>query len=171
LTFIVCQPLPDSVSDPKHVDGGKVDSPDRMVGDINFFIYPSDDDSEESSNLYEGEVDIMIADEANRSKGFGRAAVTALLYYIARHSEAIMGEYLKGVQPPAAAGQLVLIMARIKAENVGSIALFRNLGFEQQGEVNYFGEIKMVLSEEQFAKLAEKIPEGYAEVEYRRPDL
>ena len=141
-----------------------------MVGDINFFVYPADDDSEGSQDMYEGEVDIMIADEVNRSKGFGRAAVTALLYYVSRHSEAIMSEYLKGCQPPAAAGRLALVMARIKAQNVGSIALFKSLGFEQRGEVNYFGEIKMVLPEEQFAKLAEKMPEGYVEVEYRRPD-
>lgn len=143
-----------------------------MVGDINFFIYPSaaDDDNAESSDLYEGEVDIMIADEANRSRGFGRAAVRALLYYIARHSEAIMGEYLKGVQPPATAGRLILVMARIKAENFGSIALFRSLGFEQRGEVNYFGEIKMVLPEDHFGMLAQEMPEGYAELEYRRPE-
>ncbi|OIW30251.1 hypothetical protein CONLIGDRAFT_360420 [Coniochaeta ligniaria NRRL 30616] len=170
LTFIVCQPLPDPAPESKHVAGGEVDSPDRMVGDINFFIYPSDDDSEESRHLYEGEVDIMIADEANRSKGFGRAAVTALLYYIARHSEAIMNEYANGLQPPVVAGRLVLVMARIKAENAGSIALFRSLGFEQRGEVNYFGEIKMVLPEQQFDTLAEKMPAGYVEMEYRRPD-
>jgi len=141
-----------------------------MVGDINFFVYPADDDSEGSEGLYEGEVDIMIADELNRSKGFGSAAVKALLYYVSSHSKAIMNEYLKGCQPPVAAGRLALVMARIKAENVGSIALFKNLGFEQQGEVNYFGEIKMVLPEKQFAKLAEKMPEGYVEVEYRRID-
>lgn len=173
LTFIVCQPLPDPAPEPKHVDGGTVDSPDRMVGDINFFVYPSDkdDDDDGSKGLYEGEVDIMIADEANRSKGFGRAAVTALLHYVARHSEAIMSEYVKGLQPPAAAGRLVLVMARIKAENVGSIALFRSLGFEQRGEVNYFGEIKMVLPEGLFDKLGEKMPEtGYEEIEYRRLD-
>lgn len=171
LTFIVCQPLPAAATEPKHVDGGKVDSPDRMVGDINFFVYPSDDDADDGSKgLYEGEVDIMIADEANRSKGFGRAAVTALLHYVARHSEAIMSEYVKGLQPPAAAGRLVLVMARIKAQNAGSIALFRSLGFEQRGEVNYFGEIKMVLPEDLFDKLAEKVPAGYEEVEYRRLD-
>jgi RimJ/RimL family protein N-acetyltransferase len=170
LTFIVCQPLPDPAHELKHVDGGKVDSPDRMVGDINFFVYPSSDDSDELTDLYEGEVDIMIADEANRSKGFGRAAVTALLYYVTRHAEAIMKEYVTGLQPPAAAGRLGLVMARIKAENVGSIALFRSLGFEQHGEVNYFGEIKMVLPEHQFDKLVEKMPAGYDEMEYRRSD-
>ncbi|KAH8908455.1 hypothetical protein BR93DRAFT_893705 [Coniochaeta sp. PMI_546] len=171
LTFIVCQPLTDTAHESKHVDGGKVDSPDRMVGDVNFFIYQSDDDGDESGNRYEGEVDIMIADEANRSQGFGRAAVTALLYYITRHSEAIMAEYVRGLEPAAAAaGQLVRIMAKIKAENVGSMALFRSLGFEQQGEVNYFGEIKMVLPEDQFAKLAEKMPAGYAELKYGLPD-
>lgn len=142
-----------------------------MVGDINFFIYPCDEeDMEESGNLYQGEVDIMVADQINRSKGFGRAAVMSLLHYVVRHSKAVMDEYLRGAQPQATAGRLVLVMARINAENVGSIALFRSLGFEQQGEVNYFGEIKMVLPEDHFGKLAEQVPEGYAEVEYRRPE-
>jgi RimJ/RimL family protein N-acetyltransferase len=142
-----------------------------MVGDVNFFIYPADDEeSGESNDLYEGEVDIMIADEANRSKGYGRAAVTSLLHYITQHSQAIMSEYLQGCQPPAAVGRLARVMARIKAENVGSIALFKSLGFEQRGEVNYFGEIKMVLQDGGAAKLATTVPDGYVEVEYRRPE-
>jgi RimJ/RimL family protein N-acetyltransferase len=145
-----------------------------MVGDINFFIYPSDDEdddnSEGSTDLYQGEVDIMIADETNRGRGLGRAAVTALLYYISVHAEAIMSEFARGQQQqPAAAGRLVLLIARIKAKNAASIALFKSLGFEQQGEVNYFGEVKMVLRDDDFRRLAEKMPAGYAELEYRRP--
>lgn len=139
-----------------------------MVGDINLFIHPSDDHSAESPDQYQGEVDIMIADQAHRSRGFGRAAVTALLYYIARHSDAIMAEFLGGLQPPVRAGHLGLIMARIKAENAGSIALFRGLGFEQLGDVNFFGEIKMVLPGYRFAKLGDTMPDGYTELEYRR---
>ncbi|KAB5575450.1 GNAT domain-containing protein [Coniochaeta sp. 2T2.1] len=177
LTFIVCQPLPDgggtALSELKYVEAGDVDSEDRMVGDINFFIYPSEDDDDDDEdgasgrrNLYQGEVDIMIADEANRGNGLGRAAVAALLYYIATHAEGIMREYVSGEK--VAAGRRGLVMARIKAENVVSIALFKGLGFEQVGEVNYFGEIKMVLPEERFTGLAEEMPCGYEEVEYRR---
>ncbi|KAB5531189.1 GNAT domain-containing protein [Coniochaeta sp. 2T2.1] len=176
LTFIACLPLPDGGTarpELKYVEAGGVDAEDRMVGDINLFIYPSDDDDEDEEdgasgrrNLYQGEVDIMIADEAKRSNGLGRAAVAALLYYIATHSEGIMREYVSGEK--VAAGRLALLMARIKADNVVSIALFKSLGFERVGEVNYFGEIKMVLPEERFKGLAGEMPGGYEEVEYRR---
>ena len=54
LTFIVCQPVLDPSPELKHVDAAKVDSDERMVGDVNFFIYPHDDDCDESSGrLYE----------------------------------------------------------------------------------------------------------------------
>lgn len=138
-----------------------------MVGDINFFIHPCYDDEAEK-DVYQGEVDIMIADTANRSKGFGRAAVSAFLYYILRYLGPIMEEYSQTMATGAGLGRLGLIMARIKVANVGSIGLFKSLGFERQGDVNYFGEIKMVLRQEVFARLAESRPDGYVELEYRR---
>lgn len=169
MTFIVTQPLLDLPPEQKHVEAGKVDSKDRMVGDINLFIYGSLYNGVDTANRYSGEVDIMIADEHNRRKGFGRAAVTALLYYIACHREAIVGEYLRGSGPVALPGRLAYLMAKIKKENIGSIALFRSLGFEQQGEADYFGEVQMALPEYKFDALAEEVPAGYAELEYRRP--
>lgn len=140
-----------------------------MVGDINFFIHPSDD-SDLDFTPYDGEVDIMIADPRDRSRGLGRAALMAFLCYIAQNLGEIIGESStgqtgqQGLQP----GRLVRVMAKIKADNVGSIALFRNLGFEQVGEVNYFGEIKMVMKKEEMVRIGQEWMEGCTEVEYRR---
>jgi RimJ/RimL family protein N-acetyltransferase len=136
-----------------------------MVGDINFFIYPSEEEDKEG--LYEGEVDIMIAEQAYRGKGIGKEAVSAFLWWIIRHAEGITEEFSRETEEGA--GGMNLIMARIKKENEGSIRLFKSLGFEQVGDVNYFGEIKLVLSKELFGTFEEDGAErGSREVEYRR---
>ena len=142
-----------------------------MVGDVNLFLYPyEDEDDGESDEPAElvfcvGEVDIMIADQEHRGKGLGRAVVQAFLQYIFLHSDGILNEYAqdKGVE---AAPKLKLLMAKINEGNVKSIALFQSLGFEQEGEVNYFGEIKLVLRD--LDRFAAEVPEGYAELVYSR---
>ncbi|CAN8095171.1 unnamed protein product [Discula destructiva] len=169
LTFILCQPSPPATA-AAAVNADQVDAPERMVGDINFFLYPSEDDDDDG--VVVGEVDIMIAALEHRGKGLGRAAVEAFLYWILRHRGEILEEYCTGEEKRTAGGKglvLRMLMAKIKAGNVGSIALFRGLGFVQEGEVNYFGEIKMVLREEGF-KMAglEEEPVGYRVVEYCR---
>jgi RimJ/RimL family protein N-acetyltransferase len=165
LTFIVCQPLPSTSLNSSHVVAGEVDSPAHMIGDINFFIYPSEEEDKEG--LYEGEVDIMIAEPAHRSKGIGKEAVSAFLWWIIRHSEGITEEFNRETEEGG--GGMDLVMARIKKENEGSIRLFKSLGFEQVGDVNYFGEIKLVLSKELFASFAGGgAARGFREVEYRR---
>lgn len=150
-----------------------------MIGDINFFLYPSDDDDDDddapNGHSCVGEVDIMIAGQGDRGKGFGKAAVSTLLHYIWRNRDAILKEYQSGESETSLFKKegglglrLKVLMAKIKADNVGSIALFKGLGFEQEGDVNYFGEIKMVLKN--FNGL-EKAPEGFQVVEYRRPSV
>lgn len=134
-----------------------------MVGDINFFLYPWDDDGGDDEDGGDGdatttttttaaategwcvgEIDVMIASPGDRGKGLGRAAVSTFLHYIWSNRDAILREY-HGHQAASSTPELKSLMAKIKAENVASIALFRRLGFEQVGDVNYFGEIKMVL--------------------------
>lgn len=140
-----------------------------MIGDINFFLYPSDDDDAPTEGSCVGEVDIMIAGQGDRGKGLGKAAVSTFLHYIWSNRDGILGEYQAGEMGSATSGgslRLEVLMAKIKSDNVGSIALFRGLGFQQEGEVNYFGEIKMVLKS--FDSL-EKAPDGVQVVEYRRP--
>lgn len=150
-----------------------------MIGDINFFLYPWEEgDSDQAPadgdgpTRYTGEVDIMIADLKDRGQGLGRATVASFLRYIVQHSTEILREYVSGDEenqnPGANLVELRLFMAKIKASNKGSIALFKSLGFTQQGGTNYFGEIKMTLDVDDFPKISDYVPEHFVEVEYRR---
>ncbi|OHF02772.1 N-acetyltransferase [Colletotrichum orchidophilum] len=182
LTFIICQPLDssDRTTSHKTVHAGKVDASERMIGDINFFIYPYDDDddgNEESQAAndasYVGEVDVMVASKEHRGKGVGHAAVTTLLTYVLRNKARILEEYVVGEEgkKSAEAPELKGLMVKIKEGNAASIALFRRLGFVQKGEVNYFGEIQMVLGDlDEFAASSAGVmaADEYREVLYCR---
>ncbi|KAI5461636.1 acyl-CoA N-acyltransferase [Mariannaea sp. PMI_226] len=181
LTFIVCAPKGQGHGDESQ-DGVAataraevVDTDDRMRGDINFFLYPYDgldgeDDTAaavtaEAEGWCTGEVDVMIASTKHRGQGFGRAAVCALLVYLQKHTDAILGEYAEG--RPAVLKDL---MVKIKEGNAGSRALFQKLGFVQSGEVNYFGEVVLKVAWEDIVRrdwwqIAEQ---DYREVEYEK---
>ena len=165
LTFILCRP----VDEPASVDrvyAGEVDVPDRMVGDINLFLTPWEEDDEaedasgdaqpksDSDTIYycNGEIDIMIAERDHRGKGLGISAVATLLQFIRRHTKSILSEYSAAQKsrpnsgvPGGSRFELKDLVAKINAGNASSIALFTKLGFRQRGEVNYFGELEMVL--------------------------
>ncbi|KKP01386.1 hypothetical protein THAR02_06501 [Trichoderma harzianum] len=158
LTFIVCEPLSGATSnendEARRIMAQVDDSPDKMKGDINFFLYLADEDDDddevaeprESSTIrLTGEVDVMIANTQHRGKGVGEAA-----------------EYARGEKLDVEKVQLVGLMAKIKQENTGSRALFKKLGFTQEGEANYFGEVKMVMGWE--ASGSEDMAKG---LEYR----
>lgn len=174
LTFILCRPGAPGDDIISSLEFGVSDAPDKMIGDINFFLYPWNDDEEDETNSPGeswciGEVDIMIAGHGDRGKGLGKAAVSTFLHYIWSNLDAVLGEYqsasreeVKGSGPL----KLKLLMVKIKATNRHSIALFKGLGFEQEGDVNYFGEVKMVL--EDFGRIARR-PQGYQVMKYLRP--
>lgn len=169
LTFIVCQPP----STPKEdgIVAGVDDAPGRMVGDINFFLYPWDDEDDDSGSGTSGgtggtsssegrqtygEIDVMIARPENRGRGLGRAAVSAFLHYILRRQQtAIVGD----------ARHLRHLVVKIQATNAASIGLFTSLGFRQRGGVNYFGEVELV--HDGLDSVGEQ-PDGYAERTYIR---
>ncbi|KAL2290419.1 hypothetical protein FJTKL_15529 [Diaporthe vaccinii] len=169
LTFILCKPVATSDIPISSVQAGDVDSPDKMIGDINFFLYPWDDEAEDDGagangtppGYCVGEIDIMVASQNDRGKGLGKAAVSTLMHYIWSNRAAILREYQAAAQP-----ELKFLMAKIKATNVHSIALFKSLGFEQEGGVNYFGEVKLVL--EDLDRLATP-PDGYRVAGFQRP--
>lgn len=179
LTFIVCQPLAaaESGEDGESREGsgtvraGAADVPERMVGDVNLFLYPYEDEDTIAAvagaipEFCVGEVDIMIADRQHRGKGLGRAVVQAFLYYIHRHMDGIMKEYSEDKDLPSPP-QLKLLKAKINKDNKASIALFERLGFKQEGDVDYFGEVKLVLRD--LNTLAAEVPQGYAELIYSR---
>ncbi|KAH8772721.1 GNAT domain-containing protein [Diaporthe sp. PMI_573] len=169
LTFILCKPVDISNEPDPFVQAGVVDSPEKMIGDINFFLYPLDDETEDHGtntrgghpSYCVGEIDIMVASQDDRGKGLGKAAVSTFMHYIWSNRLAILREYQAAATP-----ELKFLMAKIKATNTHSIALFKSLGFEQEGDVNYFGEVKLVLHD--LDRLATP-PEGYRVVGYKRP--
>ena len=150
-----------------------------MIGDVNLFLYPNDDDegddkADEDWFQCIAEVDIMIASPAHRGKGLGKAVVSQFLQYISRNLEGVLREYYVGEGgqeqkqgEKSKKPRLRMLMAKINKDNEQSIKLFKGLGFEQEGEVNYFGEVKLVLRDlGQFVK--GNVVEGYREVFYER---
>jgi len=144
-----------------------------MVGDINLFLYPYEDEEGEYDDpsaaveFCMAEVDIMIAEREQRGKGLGRAVVLGFLQYVSRHLAGIMGEYAEDKGMERAPG-LKRVMAKINKGNGQSIGLFTSLGFVQEGEVNYFGEVKLVLGG--LEELTREVPEGYEELLYLREE-
>jgi len=141
-----------------------------MVGDINLFLTPCEDDNDDDAETEgtrrenkeadnedcDGEIDIMIAVPEHRGKGIGEAAVRAFLHFLARKHDGIMSEYAHAhiVDQRAGEGEgrrrgarLKRLVAKINAGNKGSIRLFENIGFQREGEPNFFNEICMVLAD------------------------
>ena len=154
-----------------------MDADENMRGDVNFFLYEDDDEARDADDSIpvrlKGEIDVMIANNGHRRRGYGRGAVQALLIYIRRHLSQLMEEYAAGAEgsKKGVVPQLASLMAKIKQENVGSRALFEKLGFKQVGEVNYFGEVLLVISWEEMDRmvagwLAGSHENSYREVEY-----
>ncbi|KAK5656307.1 hypothetical protein OQA88_4687 [Cercophora sp. LCS_1] len=162
LTFIICQPL--SATDSQvSITEGEADCEEKMIGDVNFFLH----DGEDEEGFCVGEVDIMIAGVQDRGKGVGRAVVSSFLHYLQRNLDGVLTEYKTSrLGDNAELPKLRQLVVKIKADNAASIALFKSLGFTQEGGVNYFGEIKLVLHD--FEKVFAAAPEGYAELIYSR---
>ncbi|KAH6689006.1 N-acetyltransferase [Plectosphaerella plurivora] len=171
LTFIICEPL---TTNAETVSAGDVDAEERMIGDVNFFLYPYNNDEDEvvTRNEYVGEIDVMVADAGHRGKGVGFGAVTALMEYVHRNVDMILAEFSAGGDQ-AEEGKPVLrgLMAKINESNEKSVALFKRVGFVQKGSVNYFGELEMVLDGFSQAMEGGKLAwrgEAYREVRYER---
>lgn len=147
LTFIICEP---AAAGTTVISAQKQDANAHMVGDVNFFLHLDDDEDDEEGgkNTLIGEVDVMIADKEHRGQGYGEAAVRSLLLYLHTHLSAILEEYAQGGTTPS----LRALMVKIQESNKGSRALFEKLGFKQMGDVNYFGEVKLVLDWEDGVK-------------------
>lgn len=188
LTFILCRAPPSeppaAAADQAAV-AGRDDVPECMVGDINLFLTPWEDDADGDDNAAGGaaapqgpayvraEVDVMIAGAADRGRGRGKAAVRALLCFVARHAAGLLREYAAGAAadgdaPAGAPPALREFVARIQAGNAGSIALFTGLGFAQRGGVNYFGEVEMVRPVNAEWDARARDVEGYRETAYDR---
>lgn len=125
-----------------------------MRGDVNFFLYPSEEENE--SDQLVGEVDVMVAEKSHRGMGFGEGAVRGLLWYVKTHLDSILAEH-------GSSSKLTRLMVKIKQTNEGSRKLFGKLGFQQAGEVNYFGEVTLVLD---WAAYADAEESSYRELPF-----
>jgi len=167
LTFIICHPLTDRTADvgeSKFVQPAIDDGPERMIGDINLFLFPADD--EEPSHINGsgdgtqveaggrqdvsiiGELELMIASPKLRRQGYGRSALGIFLSYIVTRWPLILAEFLGHDVPEAASDSsmpgLRYLRVKIQESNIGSIKLFEKLRFERVGDTaNYFGEVEL----------------------------
>lgn len=176
LTFIACLPLPNlSESHPQsqsvsvsRIPAGLFGATDRMIGDVNLFLSPADEDEEGCI----GELELMIAPVRARRKGYGRATILTFLQYIQAHMNEILEEYKKGKADDAQKMQLLQLKVKIGSKNEKSIKLFESLGFIKVEEgPNYFGEFELVFEglfgEERMRGLLERYGvEGYRKLEY-----
>jgi RimJ/RimL family protein N-acetyltransferase len=153
LTFIVCLPRSSS-NDVSKVQGGVDDSPERMIGDINLFLFePEDDDddddangpnrSTDKSNAVVGEIELMIARKDLHRQGYGRAALLSFVAYILDCWAQIGAEFTTPGTNESPKS-LEYLRVKINQSNARSIALFESIGFEQTpAGANYFGEIEL----------------------------
>lgn len=93
---------------------------DRMVGDVNFFLNDRDD-------LTNAEIEIMIADEPDRRKGYAREALLLMMNY--------------GIIQL----NITRYYAKINETNVASIKLFLSLGYNEINFVPAFKEYEYEL--------------------------
>lgn len=154
LTFIVCQSR-ESTSGSQALQVGDDDCPERMIGDINLFLYePEDDDDDDNedgvqatgntkaSNALVGEIELMIARKDLQRQGFGRAALLSFTGYILDSWSQIASEYSGNTGE--ASRDLAYLRVKINQSNARSIALFQSVGFVQTAAgANYFGEVEL----------------------------
>jgi len=140
LTFVACL-SPSSFSTAKAVRAGRDDAPERMLGDVNLFLYSSPEHHEVEGKVV-AEVEVMIARKEFHGMGLGREVVGLFLWYVEIRQEEIVGQ---GGRAGGAGGrELVGFRVKIAEGNTRSIRLFEGLGFERVGGVSYFGEVELV---------------------------
>lgn len=150
LTFIVCAAPADQESVPVSAVLPEHDAPERMVGDVNLFLFADEDEDEEAQGgegqgagdeAVIGELEIMIARVEARGKGMARETLCAFMWYITSSLPGILDEYRAG---EGKARVLKYLRVKIDKDNVRSLGLFERVGFERTAaEPNYFGEVEM----------------------------
>lgn len=157
LTFIICA-SPDTPTAPSNhstlvkVTPGTEDAPDRMIGDVNLFLYPCEEcdddigqqDSHETGKVDAvGELEIMIAQPGARGKGLAKEALQAFIWYISTSLRSILEEYATGTNDMDKLKSLSYLRVKIDKDNTQSLRLFKSLEFSQVSEPNYFGEVEL----------------------------
>lgn len=141
------------------VQGGLGDADARMIGDVNLFLSQDDEDENEAEDKRGkgviGEIEIMIATQSARGKGYGKATLLTFLWYIMQNLSAILFEYSKNRN-----SALKFLRVKIDADNQTSINLFEKAGFRKTSQTpNYFNEIELRLSPADTASLFKDMQE------------
>lgn len=161
LTFLACAPATTPIK------VGQSDAPDRMIGDVNLFLSPADEDEEGCI----GELELMIAPKDARRQGYGRATILAFLHFIQLHLEDILSEYKSKLDVEKM--RLLQLKVKIGSKNEKSIKLFESIGFVKVEESpNYFGELELTfegfLSKERTVSLMKRYDvKDYQELKYQ----
>lgn len=156
LTFIICQPVPNSSKTnetPTQILTEDSDSSQNMVGDINLFIRVDDGDDGDSPPQIVGEIELMIAEKKNQRQGFGKAALITFMKYVIEHQGEVLEEFVsRGVDAEMArklrdTGAMLkfeCFSVKIGQNNLRSLALFEGLNFiKLSAEPNFFGEFEL----------------------------
>ncbi len=183
LTFIICRPT--SLSRTSNIIALQDDSHDNMIGDVNLFLTLAHDEDANGNEIItaprvKGELELMIAIKENRGKGYGRATLEAFLQYIKIHELEIIASFadaqIMDIETVSTACMRGLELGvKIGKENQASEGLFESVGFEQVGEVNYFGETELKLKKKPQPNEGEEVEEeygveGWSEVAYVRTE-
>jgi GNAT superfamily N-acetyltransferase len=169
------------------------DEDKRMIGDVNLFISECHDDeaeTEDDAHLAHGtneppskrrrtatstpqkkllgEIELMIASEELRGRGYGYAVLQTFIWYIITHLSYIIDEYAEGTKAEEEKVVLSYLRVKIHKDNWKSLRLFERAGFRRVngGEANYFGELELRREIEQSGKVEVDGGEGARVVVY-----
>ena len=155
----------DEGEDRTFVRPGVDDASEKMLGDVNLFLYDvEDEDEDEDGNetplqpgstepstssqnpsfpaRISGEIELMIGSKPQQGKGYGRASLLLFLWYISTHLTQILEEFRPSKLNPS---RLEYLRVKVHQTNARSIGLFESLGFEKVGDgrSNWFGEVEL----------------------------
>ena len=148
LTFIICLPL-SPTSSLESVRASEYDSADRMIGDINLFLFIAGTEDDEINEdrptaLVIGEIELMIARKDLHRQGYGRAALLAFMSYVLSNWQNIAYEFVWDSPGSSTIPNLRYLRVKINQSNRRSISLFESVGFKLVGDgPNYFGEVEL----------------------------
>jgi RimJ/RimL family protein N-acetyltransferase len=183
LTFITAlPPPPETVEQVNEVRGKLDDVVERLIGDVNLFLFADEEQEEDESSLLQlgegrpvrnlaGEVEIMVARRDLQGQGLGRASLLLFLDYILAHISTILEENHQSGSGDrlhdGSRSELKYLRVKINHSNTRSRRLFESVGFHVvgNGEPNYFGEVELrmqVLNVAYISELMERF--GIADV-------
>ncbi|KAL1635704.1 hypothetical protein SLS58_010142 [Diplodia intermedia] len=146
LTFIVCV----APTFPSRIQAKVDDAPAAMIGDVNLFLVPDDEDEDGDAPpstkplSVVGELEIMIASAAHQNRGYGAAVLSAFMAYIRRRVDGILSEYCAASPSAPERARLKHLRVKIGATNDRSLRLFERVGFVRVSETpNFFGELEL----------------------------